>query len=864
MSMRKSILVLLACVFAFASCGGSAEKGSGQSSQTATKHKNGIICDKVIFSVNMDETVALKDVVEGKQDVLFTRVPPAILSTLSDSDRDKLDIYTIPSGSWSLWLNPIPNKAPYTHKLAGGEVVFNPLAIKEVRYALNWLIDRKKIINEVLAGDGDPMFTAMTPGQPGTYRYNLIAIKQGMTDTGDEKLALNMISQALEKASQLPENKGKLVKTDKYWQYEGKDIEVKFFIRVDDATGRLPAGRYIADQIEKAGIKVERLEWDRSRTSDSVYGADPAKYVCTMYTEGWGAGATRRWWDVSVCQMYSPFYGYMPGGATPGYWNYENARLDELGKKGQNGQYLKEEDYWAGNLEATDLGLKEAVRIYLLSTKDSFVANKARFNSRMLYGVGDGLNGWSIRSADVKPDESGQFAGQKVLRVSQHSARGSLFMSSWDPVGRGGFSDSYCAVVTGATHLKEEDEAPHTAEDLEFGCKVDFSSAQIQPKILSDGTVGGDVPVPSDAIIFDTKTKQWVAVGEGLTVSTAVKGRFIEGFYWHHGMPINQIDERYASAFVQDWCIKDGEDDPYYDEPLSSNLLEDLKTSKGAIYHEDGSATYYKNFFFAPDTNRTLTKVGAPSAKAGNPGRPTVVPWEINEALAEMVVHGAASGTVYNFLESGQGATEVDVVSPPCVKDIKAKIEEFLKEKHIPVYIKGLPGVDEEYVTKRYQATLDFINKYGHAYIGNGAIMLTKIDTDTNSIIAESFDKFPYKSDYWINKLSIPMSLIDYIKAPNNAKPGEVAEFEINVSQFMYPNNETTPLIKGNVLLRLQNEDGSESVFTAEKISDGKFKATIPSDKTAELKSGTTYIVVVTSSVNEETPAVATTKLSML
>jgi len=130
--------------------------------------------------------------------------------------------------------------------------------------------------------------------------------------------------------------------------------------------------------------------------------------------------------------------------------------------------------------------------------------------------------------------------------------------------------------------------------------------------------------------------------------------------------------------------------------------------------------------------------------------------------------------------------------------------------------------------------------------------------------MAESFDKFPYKSDYWVNKLSIPMSMIDYIKAPHAAKPGEIAEFEITASQFIYPNDELSPLIKGTVVLRLQNEDGSESVFVADKIGDGKFKATIPAEITAKLNAGTTYMVVVTTSVDEETPSVAVAKLSML
>ncbi|PKL07483.1 MAG: ABC transporter substrate-binding protein, partial [Spirochaetae bacterium HGW-Spirochaetae-7] len=131
--------------------------------------KNGPIVDKVIYEVRMDQTLAMKDIVEGKADVFFQAVPPAILRTLSEADKAKLDIYAVPSGSWSLLLNPIPNKAPYTWTKTDGVTEFNPFAIREVRYALNWLINRKKLVDEILLGAGEPAFTPMTPGQPGTY-----------------------------------------------------------------------------------------------------------------------------------------------------------------------------------------------------------------------------------------------------------------------------------------------------------------------------------------------------------------------------------------------------------------------------------------------------------------------------------------------------------------------------------------------------------------------------------------------------------------------------------------------------------------------------------------------------------------------
>ncbi|TFG82950.1 MAG: ABC transporter substrate-binding protein, partial [Spirochaetales bacterium] len=76
--------------------------------------KSGPIVDKVIYEVRMDQTLATKDIIEGKADVFFQAVPAAILRGLSETEKAKLDQYQVPSGSWSLMINPIPNKAPYT------------------------------------------------------------------------------------------------------------------------------------------------------------------------------------------------------------------------------------------------------------------------------------------------------------------------------------------------------------------------------------------------------------------------------------------------------------------------------------------------------------------------------------------------------------------------------------------------------------------------------------------------------------------------------------------------------------------------------------------------------------------------------
>jgi len=849
-----SVAVLSALlVCAVAACGGSSSGGAGGRSGS----QNGPIVDKVIFSVRMDESLAVRDVIAGTADVYWQAVAPSILQTLSDSDKAKLDFYSVPSGSWSLMVNPIPNKAPYTWT-ANGTTEFNPFAIREVRFALNFLIDRKKLVDEILFGAGEATFTAFTPGQPGTYRYNLLASKFGFTATGNERKAIADIDAAMTAASNLPENRGKLVKRGSFWQYNGKDVSIKFLIRVDDPNGRLPAGRYVADQIEKAGIKVERMEYDRSKAAGLAYYSDPAEYEWHLYTEGWGAGATRAWWDVSNAQMYAPWFGYMAGGAEEENWNYTNDRIDELTKKGYFGQYLTEDEYWKGNLEAAELGLFDACRIFLVTQFDNFIANKARFNNRFAYGLGDGPNHWSVRTADVKPDNDGQFKGQKVLRVVQYSARGSLFMNAWDPVGTEGFNDVYSSGIMAACCDPSTFDAPNSAAPTPFSSKYDASSLKTAPVINEDGEMSGTIPVPAAAVKWSPYTNKWESVGNGTTSAATGTGTIVPA-KWQHGEDVSLIDVRYAGAFATKLATKISDDDKFYDSAYASYYEESLKQDKGSVFNSDGTVTNYIDFFFAPDPAVTLASVAAVGYKAGNPGRESVVPWEIYEALLYMVGEGSASGTNYSFNESDV-TTEVDVIAPACVADIKAKLQEFVSKNHVPASIKDFISAAD--AVKRYNAAIAFINKYGHALISNGPFIISEVNTTANSITMDANRNYYQKSDYWPNYFKQEITRIENVRAPANPSQSSDAVFEISVSSFVYPEADTTPLTnKGKVELRLQLPSGGEKVYNATFTRNGQFTGTIPASDMANLAAGQSYTVVIMSSIANEAPSVAVSDL---
>lgn len=870
--MKKVFMSFLcaALVFFLVACSGKGESGADDRSPV----KDGAYVDKVIYMASMDQSVALKDVIEGKADVLFTEAPSVLLRGLSEEERDKIEVYPVPSSYWSLLVNPIPNAAPYTWKSQNtGEEIFNPFAVKEIRFAMNWLINRKKLIDEIMLGEGSPMYTPCIQGLPGTYKYNLLPTQFGITDTGDEEKALSIIQKEMDKIAQLPQLKGVLVQEKGKWLYKGKPVTIKSIARADDPNARLPAIRYINSQLEKAGFTIQSIERDRKTASSVVYSSDPAELQWSMYLEGWVAGGTNKFYYTALSQMYAPFYTNMPGNGDTEFWNYKNDAIDVYGKKAAYGQFLTADDYWDGTLKLASLGLQDAVRVFVASTNSMYIANKARLNSRLFYGLGDGFNGWTIRLADVKKDTDGPYKGLRVLRVMQYSAVGSLFMSEWDPVGTHGFSDSYSSAVLGAlTDLSFHDN-PCTA-DYEFGSSsVNIDDAKFAPKLIATGKktdtgddeyeMSGDISVPENAVWYDSGSKKWLNVKPGTKAAVASTGRLKEGYFWHTGEAVDLNDVRYAMAFQREWSTKDSADDQYYDIPFDSLYTPDLKTSKGVVFNEDGSVTAYSNYYFAADIRETALVAGAVSGKAGNPGRRTYLPWEIYEACSEIVVNGSRSGTVYNFTkDGGQRGVEVNVISAECVADIKAKLQEFADNNHVPVSLEGF--IQPQDAVKRYNASISFIDNYGHAYISNGPLMIEKIDTITASIICNSVKNYPYKSDFYEKLFKTDVTVINYVQAPSAVTADKDAVYEATVAKYTYPELAQEPLINGKVEAKLQLPSGREKLYLSEGGDNGIYRIVIPSSDLAELEKGMDYTLVIFSQVGKEPPATKAVTLSLL
>ncbi len=286
-----------------------------------------------------------------------------------------------------------------------------------------------------------------------------------------------------------------------------------------------------------------------------------------------------------------------------------------------------------------------------------------------------------------------------------------------------------------------------------------------------------------------------------------------------------------------------------------------LPISKGGVVNKDGSFTNYYDFNWPMDAARVAAN-GVPSPKAGNPGRQTLVSWEITEALAKLVVEGSKSGTVYSF-SSDPAFTEVDVINPTCVADIKAKLQEFVEAKYVPDPIKQ--WVKPEEAVARYNGAIKFIDTYGNAYISNGPFFISKVDYNANYVELTAFrDSYPYKADYWPNKLKTTLTRIDDVKVPATASKAKDITIDVAVSAVQYPADTASPAdSKTKVTATMVFADGSEKVYTAKHVKDGAFQVVIPARDLSALKDGS-YTLVVQSAFSTEAPSVVPTSLVLL
>lgn len=592
--------------------------------------------------------------------------------------------FQAPATALSLVLNPAP--AP--------EGRLNPFAIPEVRTAMEYLVDRDFITQDIYRGLAQPMITHVAPTE--LDFQTVYDIDRGSDIRYDPDYAHQQIDAAMTAAG--------AEKVGDRWQYQGQPVRVKVIARVEDE--RRQIGDLLKTALEGAGFEVAITYQQFAEAIQTVYSSDPAAFQWQVYTEGWSRGAAQRYDDSTINAMAAPWMGNMPGWREQGFWQYEDPEMDEMGQRLFRGQFGSVEERDELLRSMTERSLVAPVRIWLASVLNTFPAAADLSDATLDVSAGP-RSPWTLRSARVP--------GSDTVRV------GDLWVwtqsTTWNPVG--GFGDAYSTDIWRNLYDPPLANHPFTGEPGPF--RADYEVTTAGP----DGTL----EVPPDAVVWDAADDAWVPVAGGTTARSKVTFDYSKylGTHWHDGQAITLADAIYPIA--QGFDLAYDEDKAKIETALAVTARPYLDTFKGFRLTPDDRLEVYVDYWHFDDGQ--IAAYASPTGFA--------MPWEVLAAMDRLVFDerraaysdtaAARFGVPWLSLVMRSDANLVDRALRQMRGSVPAGVFQFGD--------RSLVAQDE--ADARYQAARDWHDAHDHLVISQGPYVLTRFDAPAQFAQLDAF-----------------------------------------------------------------------------------------------------------------------------
>jgi len=724
--------------------------------------------DSVKFIQYLDENTALEEVRNGNLDAYYYTISPDRLE--NNQDRKGLHVFDSTGGSYSILINPAETKE------------YNPFSSQEIRFALNYLVDRKLIVNELMGGYGSPIISYYSPSDP--EYLTVIEQLETFNFKYNPALAEKVISRVLSE-------KG-AIKTEGKWEINGNPIEIIIFIRSDDPV-RKSIGEILAVELERIGFTVKKEFGDLNKAFVVVYGSNPSDVKWSLYTEGWGRSAFVRYDSIGLGQMYSPWFSNMPGFNDPSYWNYNNEKIDTLTQKIYTGDFETSEQRAELIQNAVVEGVNESVRIFLASKIDQYVVNE-----RVSGIVNDFGAGVPSRFTPINAKSDQQ---EFVIGVKQ------IYQGAWNPIM--GFTDSYSRHIWGIISDPATFKHPFTGETFPVRAKWQVETAGPNEKLT----------IPQDAKTWNPLSQKWENVDENTLATSKVTFDF-EFSNWHNGERMDMEDVLHSLYFTIEWGTQIDENDKTFDTEFTPRAAQNIQTIIGINPIDENTVEVYVDYWHFDEGEIADWAVMWSS-----------VPWEITAAMEKSVIDGKAS-----FSRSGATSKNVNWLSliiPNDANMIKNYLQEFKERKHIPQSLKE-NNQNAEYYEKRYDATIKWIETNNHAVISNGPFYLESYSPESRTIKVSAFDdeSYPFKIGTWNKFEKTKFPTIKKIDMKNIIQRGE----ELNIALKVEDSD--------SILYFLTDSKSNEITSEILNVDDGNVSIKIPAEITKELGIGANNIKI--------------------
>ena len=671
----------------------------------------------------------------------------------------------------------------------------NPFCFRQIRFALNYLINRDYIVKNIYNGFAIPKYAFYGPDDP-TYT-ELIDIVAKYKFSYNPDYAKAVVSKIFSKLG--AEMKGGV------WYYNGKPVQVIGIIRQEDE--RKDIGNMFADALEKTlGIKVNRQLLPFGEAIPKVYFTDPKDFEWGFYTEGWGKGSLDRWDPWMLAQFAAAWLGWAPGWGDTTYWNYRNDTIDMYSKPTALGEVTSKKQFIEYLRKGTELGIQESIRIWIAAVNSIFPA-RADLEGVTL-DLGAGLrNPFFYRGARAP--------GSNTLKIGHlHVYTASTI---WSPIG--GFDDVYSVDPARATWDPWVWRHPFNGEPIPF--RVSYTVETAGPN--------GTMQVPDDAIWWDAANDKWV-YAKDLGRTTAVSKVVFDlsnlvGSKWHDGQPITCAD---VLAYWAVWL------DLVYDKDksaLESSIAGPSKESFDKIVairplpKEHKLEVYVNYWHFDPNYIADFATLSYYS------------PAEIMFAL-DYLAFKAKTYALSDTRSKKENIPQLNLVIESHARDVVKALEEMDFNEYksyitLPDGTVPVPNGDANaWWQQRVQAVKQWVDEYKNAWISDGPFKLVEFSKDKDMLKLEAFrdPSYPFGPTDWVFGEPTP-TRITGVNVPI-VEPGRPATITVTA----------TGLPPIHVKFIVRDPVTNQVLYTGEaKPSGGVYVIELPSDVTSKFAEYSAY-----------------------
>jgi peptide/nickel transport system substrate-binding protein len=686
----------------------------------------GTFVDSILWSVRSPSD-ALDDMANGSLDLYTSASFSADELAMARTDPNLRTVEAYGQVN-DLFVNPVP---------VANTSLLNPFAIREVRNALNHLIDRDYINSEIYAGYGLPQVTPWPLESPETARDPFFYADVMAANWYDPARAEEMISQALLDAG---------ATFDDVWTWQGNPIVVKLIQRLEDE--RFDIAAYVGAQLESVGLTVDLTPMLGSQAIPLVYGGDPTTGEWTLYTEGWAYSWPLAWPD-DLIGIFHTDLGFEP------IWEFYDAspELTDVASQLLNQEYADVEERRSLMERAVPLALDESVRVWLISGATFVHAD--RVTALVTDSEAGLLNAWPARTARFDSPGGTLRIGQVIQVVSPFQPWRGFGFATDRSIGAT-FNDPGLAIH------------PHTGEYLPVRSEFEVETAGRTDSL----------EVPADAIVYNPTSLAWESVAPGTRSRSRVTLHYTFG-EWHHGVPVTMNDVLYHVSLIARRQAGDiAALDPRALGPEDAVVASQFRGLR--VVDGDTLEIWTDAWHVDPSFIAAAADVWPKT------------PWEVGELAMATTLHD--NTRVDEFTARNQGRTPIDLASGATLGFMDREIS----DGNVTTAGAGVtrpPGfsslIGQAEAEERWAAIQSWRTTEGHFYPSNGPFALDSIDLGSREVLLSAFAAYPFPADRWDYILGPPVPTLTIDSIPPVVR-GEAVQINLTTELDGIPYDDAT------------------------------------------------------------------------